>query len=402
MIQAVLYILSGVALYGGAHHLQLGASRTPGHPHVMHGIMYLLLASFALTSALTYEVESMSAWLLLGKVTITIGLTLWATLAWFVAAYTHFKPRLLLAGLTALWTIHLIGNLASPFSLLYSDIVLVKQTLPSGAEQAAWHTSFNPWWTAVEFTILISLGYTLYASYKLFQSEGKHSALALGSGLAVLLGTSLTDFLTHAQVVQLAYLAPFGFLVFLLVSSVYPSLQRRAKPQPSEPAASYNMTFNLNPPAAAGAPVPQRVIEEEPAIEITHNASAPAFTLETELHKKQVTPREQVTVTEDEEEAAEIDSTEPAEGHEKLKPPTPPLLTVEPTLDQEALHHVSDNLIDIAVYATMAINRFKRGETDPAVVEALCKKVRTQAIKTRRIANQLSRPSKPPDSDETN
>jgi len=401
MIQAVLYILSGVALYGGAHHLQLGASRTPGHPHVMHGIMYLLLASFALTSALTYEVESISAWLLLGKVTITIGLTLWATLAWFVAAYTHFKPRLLLAGLTALWTIHLIGNLASPFSLLYSDIALVKQTLPSGTEQAVWHTSFNPWWTAVEFTILISLGYTLYASYKLFQHEGRHAALALGSGLAVLLGTSLTDFLTHAQVVQLAYLAPFGFLVFLLVSSLYPNLQRQHRQQPPESAASYNMTFNLNPPAAAGAPVPQRVIEEEPAIEITHSASAAPFTLESEPLKERVTPRsEQVTVPE-QEETAEMGAAESAEEPAIAKVPSAALLTVEPTLDQETLHHVSDNLIDIAVYATMAINRFKRGETDPEVVEALCKKVRTQAIKTRRIANQLSRPPKTPDSDQT-
>jgi len=63
--------------------------------------------------------------------------------------------------------------------------------------------------------------------------------------------------------------------------------------------------------------------------------------------------------------------------------------------DQSSLNTVSDNLIDIAVYATMALNRFKRGDADPQVLEMLCKKIRTRAIKTRRMANMLSRPGKP-------
>ena len=62
---------------------------------------------------------------------------------------------------------------------------------------------------------------------------------------------------------------------------------------------------------------------------------------------------------------------------------------------QSSLNTVSDNLIDIAVYATMALNRFKRGDADPQVLEMLCSKIRTKAIKTRRMANKLSRPGKP-------
>jgi len=62
---------------------------------------------------------------------------------------------------------------------------------------------------------------------------------------------------------------------------------------------------------------------------------------------------------------------------------------------QSSLNTVSDNLIDIAVYATMALNRFKRGDADPQVLETLCRKIRTKAIRTRRMANKLSRPGKP-------
>ena len=62
--------------------------------------------------------------------------------------------------------------------------------------------------------------------------------------------------------------------------------------------------------------------------------------------------------------------------------------------DQPDLNTVSDNLIDIAVYATMALKRYKRGGADPQVQESLCEKIRSKAIKTRRLANKLSRPGK--------
>jgi hypothetical protein len=63
--------------------------------------------------------------------------------------------------------------------------------------------------------------------------------------------------------------------------------------------------------------------------------------------------------------------------------------------DLPDLSTVSDNLIDIAVYATMALNRYKRGDADPLVQETLCEKIRSKAITTRRLANKLSRPGKP-------
>ncbi len=62
--------------------------------------------------------------------------------------------------------------------------------------------------------------------------------------------------------------------------------------------------------------------------------------------------------------------------------------------DQPSLNIVSDNLIDIAVWATMALKRFKHDEPDPQALEALCKKIRSKAIKTRRMANKLSHPNK--------
>ena len=48
MVQAALYILIGIAFYGGGHQLYLGARGGQDHPHVIHAGMYFLLAVFAL------------------------------------------------------------------------------------------------------------------------------------------------------------------------------------------------------------------------------------------------------------------------------------------------------------------------------------------------------------------
>ena len=45
----------------------------------------------------------------------------------------------------------------------------------------------------------------------------------------------------------------------------------------------------------------------------------------------------------------------------------------------------------------MALNRFKRGDPDPEVLQSLCRKVRSRAINTRHLLNRLIRDSgKPP------
>ena len=58
-------------------------------------------------------------------------------------------------------------------------------------------------------------------------------------------------------------------------------------------------------------------------------------------------------------------------------------------MDVSLVGSITDSLIDIAVYATMALNRFKRGDADPKTLESLCRRIRTQAIKTRRLTHRL-------------
>lgn len=396
MVEAALYILIGIAFYGGGHQLYLGA-RGGGqdHPHVIHAGMYFLLAVFALCAVLSYQAQTLAALLPLGKLSITVGILLWVALSWFIAAYTDVKPRPVLAVLSVAWAILLISNIGAPYSLLYADITPVTQALPSGQTQLSWQTSINPWWWAVEVAMLATLAYCLYATYRLFRDNDKQAALALGCGLMVLAVTSSADLLISMELLQSAYLTPFGFMVFLLACSIYPGLQAILKQQPRAAApSSYNLTVNLHQPRAT-APTPgTRVpLRQTPAPDIEHPAEA-GLALEQAPPSAGFTARidaEPVTVPH----AADAPTSPIPEPRAASAEPEPRAAQPSPARqaaarsDAVTITRMSDNLIDIAVNATMLINRAKRGDIDPKTVEELCNKVRSQAIETRRIASRL-------------
>jgi len=394
MVEAALYILIGIAFYGGGHQLYLGARRPQDYPHVLHAGMYFLLAAFALCAVLSHQAQSIAALMPLGKLSITIGILLWMALAWFVAAYSGAKSRLPLAALSVAWVILLISNIGAPYSLLYSDITPVTQALPSGQTRVSWQTSVNPWWWVVEFGILATLGYCLYATYRLFRDGDKQASLALACGLSVLAVTAVADLLVSMELLQSAYLTPFGFLVFLLACSMYPALQAILRKQ-AQPPSSYSVTFNLHqpggrePPArAAAAPLREdagRDIEHrpEPGLALEQAPPSPGFVTRIKAQAAAV-PRTPGPVPPPAAPAHDTVTRE-AEAAE-----APPAARAQRLPDQATLTLMSDNLIDIAVHATMLINRSKRGDLDPRTVEDLCNKIRSQAVETRRITSRLA------------
>jgi hypothetical protein len=353
--------------------------------------MYLLLSGFALASALTYQAHSITTLLPAGKIAITLGILLWVSLIWFVAFRTSCRPLILLDALTAAWIIFLIKNGVSANSLLYADTAPLARTLPFGQDLSLLQPAVSLWWSALELTMLLSLLYALYASYRLYITGNRQTALALGSGLSVLLLAVVSDHLVNSGITHIVYLAPFGFAGFLLVNSLYPRLSAYIKSRTAKkPAVIYNLTFN---PAqatfhsdVADLKIPLQEDHAEPAKRRQHPATPAQKTHAPPLYSadedtEDVAVSKPQSTTDKAPVPEKPGSKDPARG---ISPATGP--------DPETLNIISDNLIDIAVYATMAMNRIKRGETDPRTLEILCKKVRTQAIKTRRMANQLSRP----------
>ncbi len=382
MIEAALYILTGITLYAGMHQLLTGTRATAPRYPLSLGVMYLLLAGFALTSALTYQAHNFTTLLPAGKLAITLGILLWIALIWFVAFRTAFRPLLLLDVLTAAWIIFLVRNYLSVNSLLYADHTSMTAALPGGG--ALVQPAISSWWIALELTMLASLSYALYASYRLYQAGSKQAALAMGAGLMVLLLAGISDHLVNSGITHIVYLAPFGFAAFLLVNSLYPRLvaflNRGAKNDP----VVYNLTYNPQ-QATFHSDVADLKIPLPADRLAAGEDSTPPVPQRPEAGNGD-TPARDTTITE-----PTVPDIPPAQNR-AADPAPAPGQTDNP--DQETLNTISDNLIDIAVYATMLMNRVKRGNAEPGTLEMLCRKVRTRAIKTRRLANQVSRPGR--------
>jgi hypothetical protein len=265
-----------------------------------------------------------------------------------------------------------------------------------------------------------------------------------------LLAASLADPLLNTRVSHTLYLAPFGFIGFLLAHSLYPILldyQKRRKA--TQAPVIYSLTFDperawfdtrlsdLQPPpgkepeaavAQPSEPAPATNREVVPFSAFLPDDKVNCAAREGALgHEVNCAARQGESSPSGERgcpggegalghkgrrlrregalggEAADVAVIEPGtkadskdSSGEKGKQTTwQALPTPMSKRGQSSLNTVSDDLIDIAVYATMALNRFKRGDADPQVLEMLCKKIRTKAIKTRRMANSLSRPGKP-------
>jgi len=392
MAEAALYILAGLTLYAGGHHLYTGTVRTSAYPHWQLGGLYLLLAGFALTNGLTYQSTTLETLLPTGKLDISFGLMLWTAMVWHVAFRTGYKPLILLDLITAVWAIFLVRNLMAPNSLLYADVTPVEQTRMSGETLGFFYTSLSPWWTAVEVAMLGSLLFCFYACYRQYRRGQESIALVTATGLGLLGLVTLHDHLVTTQVVRADYLAPYGFLLFLLPASLFPLISRwRERRALKTTAPIYNLPYmpdqasfhtdvsKLGTPLQFGS---NRKHRRPAGVE----PSARPFAVKL--------PRRDT-------------DRHPAGAAQPATKPTAesaaPDATTAPAIDTALLNTVTDNLVDIAVFATMALNRFKRGDADPQTLEALCKKIRTQAIKTRRLTHQLLPPDdgSDPDSDTT-
>jgi hypothetical protein len=348
MIDSVLYMITGAAFYGGAHHLYQGVHNRAGHPHVLHAVMFLLLAQFALFSASTSTVNSLAELAQFSKLSVSFGMLLFATLPWFIARLLQQRSNELMTLLTSVWSALLIINIASPYGLLHKDISTV-----------------NPAWHLVEITMLGTLAYSIYLFLQQYRNAGKIVAPAPAAGLFLLLCTTIFDFFVHAGLIQSAYLAPMGFMLFLIATGLQrQSTPATAIPETPEDASRYQVTLNFN--------------------------QAP-------MHDLMTTPTGIATDTDQvvetfPETAETVPESPPARLQQDVveTPAVPPFRIDNPTVDL-----VSDSLVDIAVHATLILKRLEQGEFNALELKELGHKVRTQAIETRRITHQMLREQEP-------
>jgi hypothetical protein len=353
MIEPILFMATGAALYGSVHHLYHGAQHRSGYPHVMHAMMFLLLAGFTLSGTSSGFVHSLTEFSLFSKLSVTLGILLFATLPWFITLLLQQRAGIVPALITFVWSTLLLLNIASPYSLLYQDVMMSNAIPDAGLPSVTFQTIASPVWHLIEISMLGTLAYALYLCLKHYQGHGKKVAAAPVAGLLLLLTTTVYDFLVYADLIHSTYLAPLGFLLFLAAAGAgWRSEPDRTDQRGLEDANHYQLTLNFN-------QVPDQHLQKVP----TDIASDTETTVTQLTHQ----PIEQKDIAD-----------APA--------PPPPLRVDNPVVDR-----VSDSLVDIAVDAGLILKRLEKGDIDTVELRELGRKVRNQAIETRRLTHRMLR-----------
>ncbi len=352
MIEPVLFITAGAALYGGVSNLYRGATTRSGRPYILHAVMFFLLAGFALSGTVAGRVNSLTEFAWFVKLSVSLGMLLFAGLPWFIAQLLHQHTRVLPALLTLAWGILLMINIASPYSLLYQDVSTTHAVLESGQPSFDFTAESNPAWQLVELAMLGTLLYAMYLCVKPFHRTAKQLPVAPATGLVLLLCTTIFDFFVYAGLAHSAYLAPMGFLLFLVAAALHRQPEPVVVDQPEQTDSDrYQITLNFNP---------------------AHEEKPPAKDIEV---------------------AAETEADIAQLSHQRVEPAAAPSVHI----DNPTVNEVSDSLVDIAVDATLILKRLEQGNIDPEELTNLGRKVRTRAIETRRITHRMMRRSHDPE-----
>ena len=404
MFEYVLFTVTGAALYGGTHHLYRGIQNRSGHPHAIHAAMYFLLAGFALIGASTNAIHSVAELSVFSKISVSLGILLFAALPWFIAILLQQHTRTLPALLTCAWGILLLVNIASPYSLLYQNITAFKDALPSGQSSVAILTDPNPAWHLAEVAMLSTLIFSMYLCVQQYRKTRDTIVVAPVAGLLLLLCTTLFDFFVHANLIYSAYLAPMGFLLFLVAVNLYRKpVQPETRQQAPEDKSRYQLTLNFN-----QAPVHNwQTVSTGKSMDTSVDTSETAATVETVetveklAHQQTETPRPFFKTAEFEPHAEFTEAVETDSKAAEMSPEPPPVEPqqdamespelVQLDIENPAVDLVSDGLVDIAVRATLIMKRLEHGDLNARELRELSRKIRTQAIETRRITYQMLR-----------
>lgn len=329
MLQGALYILAGASLFAGARRLYTDIGLRRALNDILYTGLLILLGANAALSAASLSPDTT-------RVTATLslisGTLLWSLLPWLTPRLVGVHTRLTTDLLTAAWITALLGQLSFPLSV-------------------------SSYWSGVAWLMLLTLFHSaVIAAWNLWpvdKSMARRNLVALSlPALAILAGLAFD-----------ALLFPFGFLLFLLLTanlSVLPTTTTVEPPALQQiPARPVNLAFA--PAGAKQAATVKKALCDSvdlppPPTSSLHSNSGSRWD-----NQQQESRTQKISGLDDKERATLI--------------------------------ALADELMDISVYASMALKRIHNNKTDPTTLQPLLRRIHSRAIKSHRDANLLSCPN---------
>ena len=140
------------------------------------------------------------------------------SLVWFIDSYFQTARRWFTILITGFWTICLVINLFSRYSLTYSNITGLRRIqLPWGESFSIPIATLSSWRILADFTSVLIIVFMLDASIRLWRKGNKQRALVVGgSSLLFIIIAGIHTPLVDAGIIVTPYAISFAFLAIIL------------------------------------------------------------------------------------------------------------------------------------------------------------------------------------------
>jgi two-component system sensor kinase FixL len=202
-------------------HLLLWFKDRKSHVYLLSVLMAVSAGSGALTELGLMHADSIDAYRTLIQWENLFVYTLLLPMVWFVQARLPMARRWLAIFISLLWTVAILVNWLSPYSLVYAEITSLRQMPTFWGEHFTLATGpANPWVHLANLASVLIVIYVLDAAVRSWRAGNRRRAVLVGGSVAtfIVLG-GIQAPLVDAGVLETPYMISFAFLAIVVALS---------------------------------------------------------------------------------------------------------------------------------------------------------------------------------------
>ncbi len=205
----------------GLLHLMLWFKDRRSQVYLLSVLMAFSAGAGSMTELALLHAHSIDAYRVLIRWENFFVFTLLVPMVWFVRARLPAARRWLAVLITALWTVAILANWLSPYSLVYSHITDLRQMPTFWGEQFTLASGQpNPWVHLSNLASVLIVVYVIDAAARTWRAGDRRRAILVGGSVAtfMVLG-GIHAPLVDAGLIETPYMVSFAFLAIVLALS---------------------------------------------------------------------------------------------------------------------------------------------------------------------------------------
>lgn len=205
----------------GLLHLMLWYKDRQAGVYLLSMLMAFSAGSGAMVELALLHAQSVESYRLLLQWENFLVFTLLVSMVWFVRARLPAASLWLAILITGLWSVAILVNWLSPYSLVYTEITALRQMPTFWGEYFALGTGpANPWVHLANLASVLIVVYVIHAAVKTWREGERRRAVLVGGSVAVFIALGgIHAPLVDAGLIATPYMVSFAFLAIVIALS---------------------------------------------------------------------------------------------------------------------------------------------------------------------------------------